>query len=58
VHEVIRATGIALSNKPARYQFRFGVQRRPRPNVARPLAFVSALQFFSFAPTKLQISSH
>jgi hypothetical protein len=35
VHEMIRATGVALTNEPARNELRVGIERNPRPNIAR-----------------------
>jgi hypothetical protein len=34
VHEVIRASSIALANEPARNEFGIRIERNPRPNIA------------------------
>ena len=39
MHEVIGATGIALTDQPARNQFSFRVDCRPRPNIASAFCF-------------------
>jgi hypothetical protein len=38
VHEVISGGGITIADIPARDKFGFGINRRPRPNVAPALA--------------------
>jgi len=56
VYEVIRATRITLSNNQQGIVFVSASSADHVQTSPAPLAFISALQFFSFAPTKLQIS--
>jgi len=52
MHEMVGASGIALSNKPAGNQFRIGVERNPSPHVARALFPVFWSAVFRFGIDK------
>src|SRR3984893_18641843 len=52
VHEVISAARVALANEPARNEFGVGVQRHPRPNVARAFSFMLDGTIFLFRINK------
>jgi hypothetical protein len=48
----------AVAEHEADDELALGVERRLRPNVPQPAAFVSGVVFFSFAPMNDLISSH
>jgi hypothetical protein len=52
MHEVEGAIGIALTDKPARNQFVFRVDWRPRPNIASAVCFHFRVAIFCFRSHK------